>query len=172
MKKHGMPDIERMLFHLRNVIFFLLSFLLGHSFIRIWSYSQGAVLLLSKGEGGGSSGFVPISTGQINRLSITCYCYLIYARFLPQSQANSEFITISWDLNKLTPSLCQDSLRAEQFAFCTSTDVPSPLQLSCWQKSHQDKKDFTWFQFFTSFTWTLLKTDRKIVNWRFNRSPY
>lgn len=44
-------------------------------------------------------------------------------QFLPQSQANPEFITISWALNKLTPSLCQDSVRAEQFAFRASMDV-------------------------------------------------
>lgn len=66
-----------------------------------------------------------------------------YMQFLPQSQANPEFITVSWALNKLTPSLCQDSVHAEQFAFCASTDVSSPLQLCCWQKSNQDTKDCT-----------------------------
>lgn len=122
---------------------FLLSFLPGHSFKRIWSYSRGAVPPLSKAEGGSSVGFIHNSGGQTNWLNIISYCYLIYAQFFPQSQANPEFITISWALNKLTPSLCQDSLRAEQFAFCTSMAVSSPLQLSCWQKSNQDTKDFT-----------------------------
>lgn len=50
-----------------------------------------------------------------------------YAPFPPQSQANLEFITISRALNKLTPSLCQDLLRAEQFAFSASLDVSSAL---------------------------------------------
>lgn len=66
-----------------------------------------------------------------------------HMQFLPQSQANPEFITISWALNKLTPSLCQDSVRAEQFAFRASMDVSSPLQFSGWQKSNQDTTDCT-----------------------------
>lgn len=122
---------------------FLLSFLPGHSSTWIWAHSWGALPLFSKGEGGSSVGFIHNSRGQNKQLNVISYCYLIYAQFLPQSQANPEFITVSWALNKLTPSLCQDSVRAEQFAFRASTDVSFPLQLFCWQKSNQDTKDCT-----------------------------
>lgn len=95
-----------------------------------------------------------------------------YMQFLPQSQANPEFITISWALNKLTPSLCQDSVRAEQFAFRTSTDVSSPLQFSVGRNQIRTPQIAPNSNSLHLFPWTVLKTNMKIVNGSFNKSWY